>query len=162
MTSRKNRVLSSQDYGFSAASFDGENASDAARLVFDKLTKDLERLNMRSLITSILDAPFYGMTPLEIMWEASENWWHIKDIIARPYYWFAFDENNKPFFKGDYYGAVKKIISRRANLFLQSIIQVMTTLTESVYCPAAYGRFRSSTAEQSFMPSLLKNTAPPG
>lgn len=108
MTSRKNRVLSSQDYGFSAASFDGENASEAARLVFDKLTKDLERLNMRTLISSILDAPFYGMTPLEIMWEASENWWHIKDIIARPYYWFAYDENNKPFFKGDYYGAIKK------------------------------------------------------
>lgn len=108
MTSRKNRVLSSQDYGFSAASFDGENAPDTAKLVFENLTKDLERLNMRTLISSILDAPFYGMTPLEIMWEASENWWHIKDIIARPYYWFAYDENNKPFFKGDYYGAIKK------------------------------------------------------
>lgn len=108
ITSRKNRVLNAKDYGFSVASFDGGESSDAAKLVFENLNKDLERVNLNTLITAILDAPFFGMVPLEIMWEPSGSWWHIKDIIARPYYWFAFDEKNIPFFKGDYYGALEK------------------------------------------------------
>lgn len=102
ITSRKNRVLNSSEYGFSMASFDGADAGNAARLVFDRLTKDLERLKMRTLISSVLDAPYYGIVPLEITWEANGTWWHIKNIEAKPYYWFAFDENNMPFFKGDF------------------------------------------------------------
>lgn len=108
ITSRKNRVLNSQNYGFSTASFSGGDSSDAAKYVFDCLTKDLERINMRSLISAILDAPFFGMVPLEIMWEGTGTRWRIKDIVARPYYWFAFDENNRAFFKGDYSGTIKK------------------------------------------------------
>lgn len=108
ITSRKNRVLNSQEYGFSIATFKGGNADEITKLVHNRLTKDLERLNMRSLISAILDAPFFGLVPLEIIWEAKDSWWSIKDIIAKPYYWFAFDENNQPFFKGDYYGTIKK------------------------------------------------------
>lgn len=108
IVSRKNRVLNAKDFGYSAASFDGSNSSEEAQFVFENLTKDFERININTLISSILDAPFFGLVPLEIMWESTGSWWRIKDIVARPYYWFAFDENNKPFFKGDYYGTVQK------------------------------------------------------
>lgn len=108
VTSRKNRVLRSKEYGFSIASLDGKNSDEKTKLIYEKLISDFERINIRSLISSILDAPFFGLVPLEIMWEATETWWRIKDIIARPYHWFAFDEKNIPFFKGEYCGTIKK------------------------------------------------------
>ena len=100
-TGRKNRVLNAPDYGFTLATLDGVEPNAKQKLVHERFMQDFERLNLRSIINSILDAPFFGMTPLEIIWEASAGWWHIKDIVARPYYWFGFDNKNVPFFKGD-------------------------------------------------------------
>ena len=54
---------------------------------------------MRSLISGILDAPFYGMVPLELIWDFTAGWWHLKDIKPRPYHWFAFDLHNNPIFR---------------------------------------------------------------
>ena len=101
ITGRKNRVLNAPEYGFGLASLDGAEPDAKQKLVFERFMLDLERLKLRSLISSILDAPFFGMTPLEIMWEPANGWWHIKEICARPYHWFAYDDTNTPFFRGE-------------------------------------------------------------
>ena len=102
MLSRKNRVLGVTEYGFRAGSPDGENPSPEAQNVYGRLMQDFERVSMRPLISSILDAPFYGMAPLELIWGmGGDGWWHIIDIVARPYHWFAFDAHNRPFFRGE-------------------------------------------------------------
>ena len=102
MLSRKNRVLNAPQYGYRPGAPDGEQVAKEAQEVYDRLAQDLERTNLRSLISGILDAPFYGLAPLELMWAGGpDGWWHLVDIIARPYHWFAFDSNNQPFFRGE-------------------------------------------------------------
>lgn len=101
MLSRKNRVLNSPHFGFRAGAPDGETATPEAELVYRRLAADLERSNLRTIISGILEAPFYGMTPLELLWEFGEGWWHLKDVVPRPFHWFAYDNHNRPIFRGE-------------------------------------------------------------
>lgn len=100
--SRKNRVLNSPYFSHRAGAPEGESATPQAELLYQRLAEDLERTNIRTIISGILDAPFYGMTPLELLWEYGDGWWHLKDVIPRPYHWFAYDNQNKPFFRGEH------------------------------------------------------------
>lgn len=102
MLSRKNRVLNCRDFALRPGAKDGCEADGAAKKLYERFAQDLERTNMRDIISAILDAPFYGFTPLELVWGRGGNWWHIVDIIARPYRWFAYDNDNNPVFIGAY------------------------------------------------------------
>ena len=102
MLARKYRVLNCPHYSFRAGAPDGEQPDAKATLVYERLMAALERTNMRLLISGILDAPFYGMVPLELIWDFTAGWWHLKDIKPRPYHWFAFDLHNNPIFRGAY------------------------------------------------------------
>ena len=98
---RKERVLKRDDYKITPGVEDGCEATAAAKLLSDRLNNDLEKTTLHDIVAEILDAPFYGMVPLEIMWEPSGNWWHIVDIIPRPFHWFAYNNKNQLVFKGD-------------------------------------------------------------
>lgn len=100
--SRKNRVLNAPHYAYRAGAPDGEQPAPEAQGLYERLASDLERTNLRNLISGILNAPFYGLTPLEIIWKPSDGWWHIVDIVPRPYHWFGFDMQNEPVFRGAY------------------------------------------------------------
>lgn len=102
MLARKYRVLNCPHYSFRAGAPDGEKPDARATRIYERLVADLERTNMRTLISGILDAPFFGMTPLELIWDFTAGWWHLKDIKPRPYHWFAFDQKNNPVFRGSY------------------------------------------------------------
>lgn len=100
---RKLRVLNKQDYDFSPGQAKGKDvAADAARLC-DELVADLEAINLRNVFSSMLDAPFYGLTVLELIWEPRGGKLRLADIVAKPRTWFAFDDNNRPVFCGDTY-----------------------------------------------------------
>ncbi|MDR1659313.1 MAG: DUF935 domain-containing protein, partial [Desulfovibrio sp.] len=101
MLSRKNRVLNAPQYAFRPGALDGEQPTPAAKKLYEELMRDLERMNLRSLISCILDAPFYGMSPLELLWSGAGGRWHLTDVIARPYWWFAYDMQNRPYFRGE-------------------------------------------------------------
>ena len=98
---RKERVLKRDDYKITPGVEDGGEATTAAKLLSDRLNNDLERTTLHNIVAEILDAPFYGMVPLEIMWEPSGDWWHIVDIIPRPFHWFAYNNQNQLIFKGE-------------------------------------------------------------
>lgn len=104
MLSRKNRVLNCPHFGFRAGAPDGETASPEAENLHRRFTQDLERSNLRNIISSIIDAPFFGFTPLELIWRRGDNWWHLVDVVARPAHWFGFDNKNNPVFIGVYGG----------------------------------------------------------
>lgn len=108
MLARKNRVLNCQHYGFRPGAPDGESPTPEAEELHRRFMADLERASLRSIISGILDAPFYGFSPLELLWEwvDSRGWWHLKDIIPRPQHWFRFDIENKPIFVGEYGGVL--------------------------------------------------------
>lgn len=104
MLARKNRVLNCPHYGFRPGAPEGAAPSEQAVNLHKNFMADLERANLRGIISGILDAPFYGFTPLELLWEFANGWWHLKDIIPRPQHWFRFDVDNKPVFVGEYGG----------------------------------------------------------
>lgn len=104
MLSRKNRVLNCPHFAFRPGAPDGETATPEAENLYRRFTQDLERSNLRNIISSIIDAPFYGFTPLELIWRRGENWWHLVDVVARPAHWFGFDNKNNPVFIGVYGG----------------------------------------------------------
>ena len=77
---------------------DGEKPSSQAEQLCKDFVADLKGINLYNLISSLLDAPFYGMTPVEIFWEPGEHL-KIKDLQAKPGRWFGFDDTNKPRFR---------------------------------------------------------------
>lgn len=102
MLSRKNRVLNCPYFNLRAGAVEGEEPTPEAEELFRRFRQDLERTNQRTIISAMLDAPFYGYTPLELLWRFDGDWWHIVDIIARPFHWFRFDSKNQPVFVGEY------------------------------------------------------------
>ncbi|WP_419787226.1 DUF935 domain-containing protein [Pseudodesulfovibrio sp.] len=101
MQNRKLRVLNKQDYDFSPGQAKGKDVSaDAARLC-EELVSDLEAINLRDVFSSMLDAPFFGMTVLELMWEPHGGRLKLVDIVAKPRKWFGFDDDNRAVFCGE-------------------------------------------------------------
>lgn len=100
--SRKNRVLNCRDFSLRPGAPDGKDPTPEATRLYDRFVQDLERTNMRDIISGILDAPFYGYIPLELVWRRGGDWWHLVDIVVRPYRWIAFDAANNPVFVGEY------------------------------------------------------------
>ena len=102
MLSRKNRVLNCPHLTFRAGAPEGETPPPEAEELHRRFMQDLERTNLRTVISGMLDAPFYGFTPLELIWKRGGDWWHLVDIVARPCHWFRFDNHNNPVFVGEY------------------------------------------------------------
>ncbi|MBK5145947.1 DUF935 family protein [Budviciaceae bacterium BWR-B9] len=83
---RKSAVLA-LEYGF-----DRESASAP---VSDFIDKVFAKLRMRTLISEALDAPLYGYTPLEVMWEDIDDRIVPVQVVAKPAEWFFFDDENR-------------------------------------------------------------------
>jgi hypothetical protein len=57
-----------------------------------KLIKSwFESLDVRQVISDILDAPFFGHSPLEVIWAVDDLYWWPESIVGRPPEWFAYD-----------------------------------------------------------------------
>ena len=100
---RKNRVLNRQDYWFKPGALNNQTPTEVAKMICDRLVKDLENLTMREVLSGFLQAPFYGYSVSEISWEPSDGWWHIKGVELKPHHWFGFNRENKLVFKGVHY-----------------------------------------------------------
>jgi len=101
MQNRKLRVLNKQDYDFAPGQAQGQAATSESVRLHDALVADLEAINLRNVFSTMLDAPFYGFTPLELLWEPRGGTFHLRDIVAKPREWFAFDNLGRPVFRGE-------------------------------------------------------------
>jgi len=63
-----------------------------------QLKADFDNINTHDLFSALLDTPFYGMTPLEIVWSPGNSLIHIRELRPLPHRWFGFDEQNDPKF----------------------------------------------------------------
>lgn len=99
---RKIQTLNKRDYRFKPGRPQGgEPTPEAARLC-DELVADLERVNLYNLFSGILDAPYYGYTPLEILWRPDAmGGLRLRDLIAKPWNWFCFDGENRLCWRGE-------------------------------------------------------------
>lgn len=87
-----------REFRWRAGSVHDEEPSPAAEKLRRDLADDLERVDLYSLVSDILDAPYYGYTPVEILWRAERGRLRIADLVAKPRQWFAFDNENRPRF----------------------------------------------------------------
>lgn len=98
---RKLGTLKKTDYGFSPGHLEDEDPSSDAVMVCDALKADLERVDLYNLFAQVLDAPYYGMTTVEIIWEAAGGALHIRALKPRPVEWFDFNANQGLIYIGD-------------------------------------------------------------
>lgn len=59
-------------------------------------------LDIEQLISDIIDAPFFGFQPIEIIWEYTGAGIFPKQLIAKPSEWFTFNTNNELVLKSKY------------------------------------------------------------
>lgn len=67
----------------------------------DWFQEDLEDLDVKNLISQILDAPLYGMVPIELIWAPMSGRLKLKEIRPVPFRWFGYDSENRLRFKGE-------------------------------------------------------------
>ena len=72
-----------------------DKAGPAAKKLCEKLLADLEKIRLYDLISEILDAPYFGMAPVEIHWSRDLR---ITKLRGLPHRWFGFSESNEPKF----------------------------------------------------------------
>lgn len=56
----------------------------------------LARLNLKQVISQMLDAPLYGYQPLEILWDRVGKVPTPVAIVGKPPEWFVYDQDNQP------------------------------------------------------------------
>ncbi|MEW5970234.1 MAG: DUF935 family protein [Pseudomonadota bacterium] len=62
----------------------------------DQFIDDIfKKLDIYRIISEILDAPFWGYQPLEVIWQKQDNYIVPVDVVAKPSEWFAFDKDNQ-------------------------------------------------------------------
>ncbi len=97
MQSRKLGTLK-QEFVFNPGTDENEETTSQSEQLCKDFNRDLASIKTRDLVSSILDTPFYGMTPIELTFEPG-SYLHLKKIEAKPVRWFGFDEKNEPRFR---------------------------------------------------------------
>ncbi len=98
MQSRKLGVLK-QEFKFDPGVDESDKPTSQSEALCQDFKKDMAELGSRDLISSILDAPYYGMTPIELTFEPVEGRLRLKKLEAKPVRWFGFDTDNEPRFR---------------------------------------------------------------
>ncbi|NDY73975.1 DUF935 domain-containing protein [Desulfobacter hydrogenophilus] len=104
MQNRKLGTLKKKDYGLDPGKDGDEEPDKAAVDLCDDLKQDLEDIDLYNIFSQILDAPFYGATPVEIIWYKDGGKLRIKDLRPRPMEWFGYDGDHRPVFMGPHEG----------------------------------------------------------
>lgn len=98
---RKIKTLNKGDYKFSPGKLEGREPTPEAKRLCDDLTRDLERVDLYNLFSQVLDTPYYGFTPTEILWRAEPGRMRIRDLVPKPREWFVFDGDGALSFRGE-------------------------------------------------------------
>ncbi|MBF0410986.1 MAG: DUF935 family protein [Candidatus Riflebacteria bacterium] len=94
---RKNGTLS-VECDFTPGSIKDKDPDVRSKRIHSAFVEDMENLELREIMSQLLDAIFYGFVPVEIMWKASGGMFRINGLRPLPFRWFSFDNNNTPVF----------------------------------------------------------------
>lgn len=98
---RKIKTLNKSNFRFEPGHEEDQDATPEAVALARAITTDLERVNLRNLFSEILDAPYYGYTPVEIIWRLDAGVYRIDRVEGKPRSWFTFDAKNRLCFRGE-------------------------------------------------------------
>ncbi len=99
---RKLKTLNKRDYRFVPGHAQDVEPTPEAKRLCDELVADLERVNLYNVFSGVIDAPYYGYTPLEILWRPDgSGGLRLQDLIAKPWAWFTFDGQNRLCWRGE-------------------------------------------------------------
>ncbi len=87
-----------KEWKWKAGTGDDDKPDAGAEKLKTMLAADMKALKLYDVVAGILDAPLKGFTPLEIIWRAERDGWHIQELRVLPHRWFGFDEDNRPRF----------------------------------------------------------------
>ncbi|MCB2186955.1 MAG: DUF935 domain-containing protein [Deltaproteobacteria bacterium] len=96
MQARKLRVLNQRDYDFKPGLKPGQDATPEAARLCDELTADLEDIRLLDVFSDLMDAPFFGASFLELMWEPRDGKYRLAGIVGKPREWFTWDKDRRP------------------------------------------------------------------
>jgi SPP1 gp7 family putative phage head morphogenesis protein len=88
--SRKSGTLSCE-YEIREPAKGGVRTSKKAHQMIEDM---MDQLDVYQIITDMLEAPFFGMSPIEVIWQAGSAWLPER-IVGKPPEWFAFDADNR-------------------------------------------------------------------
>jgi phage gp29-like protein len=72
--------------------------NDSSDIEIEFIKKNLGRLNLKKIISEMLEAPLFGYKIMEIIYRYDKGKIIPADIKGRPQEWFVFDANNLPYF----------------------------------------------------------------
>lgn len=90
--SRKSGTLNQEWEIEEAKEGKSKRANRAAHEAIDRL---LSRIDVGQIISEILDAPFFGISPLEVVWGISDGLWLPERVEGKPPEWFVFSMENE-------------------------------------------------------------------
>ena len=90
MNQRKLGTLLKENYRLAPGTEPGMEPTPEAVKLCDDLTGDLENLDMYHLISEVLDAPYYGLSVSEILWEPADGRMKIVGVVPKPFDWFVY------------------------------------------------------------------------
>ncbi len=71
----------------------GESAAD--KKAAEEAEAMVKGWDLGRIVSEILDAPLWGMAPLEVIWDTDNQRWTILDLVGKPSWWFAFDDQRR-------------------------------------------------------------------
>ncbi len=70
---------------------EGEPANKKALRMIENM---MDTLDVHQIITDMLEAPFFGMSPIEVIWKSGSAWLPER-VAGKPPEWFGFDADNR-------------------------------------------------------------------
>ena len=72
----------------------GPESGSCGRRAFNIIKEMMERLDVNQIVSDMLDAPLWGVSPIEVIWKPGPLWLP-EELVGRPPEWFVFDDQNR-------------------------------------------------------------------
>jgi phage gp29-like protein len=72
-----------------------EGSKEPDARVVDLFEPWFEEMPVHTIVSQILEAPFFGFSALEVMWAHKDGRWLPEAVVGKPNEWFVFDNDNR-------------------------------------------------------------------
>lgn len=88
---RKLGTLKKKGYRYEPGHLEGSDADTVSASLCRDLSEDIWNINLYDVFSEVLDAPYYGNIPVEIIWKNDGGKLRIANLKPRPTEWFGYN-----------------------------------------------------------------------